>query len=256
MDDLTNKFFDINKLPAEWGIILFPISMSRIANSQSPDACLEYIRKISPSKILAPTIGLNFLYGDSLYLDNFIAENTSEDAHKKRMIYMQEVEKHKFGMLNLIDKLKTTEFQIPWAVDFMSWSQALINTKSYATRYGQLKKIYEKDKLFQKYLKDDVENSGRIYNEAQINFFLEEHLLCYLISRGEVSFHNNHVRDQQKWILWCYPGKPPKALIYLHQLNPFKLSWKENKFETAAQYDLLEKKLYDTKNIDLETYSL
>jgi hypothetical protein len=36
MADLTNQFFDIKKLPAEWGILLFPISISRIANAQNP----------------------------------------------------------------------------------------------------------------------------------------------------------------------------------------------------------------------------
>jgi hypothetical protein len=141
MTDLTNKFFDINKLPAEWGILLFPISMSRIANAQNPKNCLEYVQIFNPDKIVSPTIGLNFLYSESLYLD-CDAQNGLEDYHRQRYSYIQEVEKHKFGMKAIIKKLTTTEFQIPWAIDFMSWDQAIVNTKSFATRMGQLKKFF------------------------------------------------------------------------------------------------------------------
>jgi hypothetical protein len=255
MADLTNQFFDINKLPKDWGILLFPISMARIANAQSPEKCLDYVRIFNPNKIVAPTIGLNFLYSESLYLE-YDMQAGLENYHRQRYSYIQEVEKHKFGMKAIVKKFTTTEFQIPGAIDFMSWDQAIVNTKSFATRMGQLRKIFQDDQEFQKYLKDDCDSFGKEMSEAQINFFLEEHLLCYLISRGEVSFHNNHVQDRQQWILWCYPGKPPKALIYLHQLNPFKLNWDENKYQTCAQYDLLEQKLYDCANIDLSKYSL
>jgi hypothetical protein len=32
--DLTNQFFDINRLPKGWGNIIFPISMNRILKDQ------------------------------------------------------------------------------------------------------------------------------------------------------------------------------------------------------------------------------
>lgn len=251
-----NVFYDINKLPSDWGILIFPISLSLTANTQYPDNCLEYIRKISPTKVVSPTIGLNFLYSETLYLDNYASLHRNRDIHKQRLIYIQEMEKHKNRMLHIIRKLQTTEFQIPWAVDFMSWNQAIINTKSFATRFGKVKKLYQNDNLFKKYLQEDLLRSGREENDANVNFFLEEHLLCYLTSRGEVGFHNNHVQNRQRWLLWCYPGKPPKALVYLHQLNPFGLHWDENRYQTVAQYDLLEMKLYETANIDLDTYDL
>src|SRR5690606_16622000 len=109
--------------------------------------------------------------------------------------------------------------------------------------------------LFQKYLKEDCLNEGKSFDEAQALFYLEEHLLVYLMAKGEVSFHNNHVQNRQRWLLWCYPGKPPKALIYLFQLNPFKLSWKENDYQSCVQYDFLEQKLYDVDLIDLEQWA-
>lgn len=33
----TNKFFDINKLPPEKGLLLFGLSMNKLFNRQSPE---------------------------------------------------------------------------------------------------------------------------------------------------------------------------------------------------------------------------
>lgn len=252
--DLTNNFFDISKLPADWGLLILPISMARLANAQAPETCIEYLRWISKTKIQAPTVGVHIIYGDSLYLNNDIAENGIADLNKKRLMYMQEAETHKFRMLKLIKKLRTSEFQIPQAFEFTAWNQALLNTKNFASHLSKLKKIYNSDILFQKYLKEDSDYIGRKCTEAQINFFLEEHLFAHLMGHGNTVFHNIHVQDRQKWILWCYPGRPPKALIYLNQLNPFKLV-STNKYE-KTQYNLTEKKLFNAKNINLESYSL
>lgn len=38
--DLTNRFFDIKQLK-DWGILLFPISLSRIDNSQNPTKIIK-----------------------------------------------------------------------------------------------------------------------------------------------------------------------------------------------------------------------
>ena len=54
--NLTNQFFDINKLPAEEGILVFPISMSRISNSQSTKKCWAYMKIFSPEKIIKPQV--------------------------------------------------------------------------------------------------------------------------------------------------------------------------------------------------------
>lgn len=41
--------------------------------------------------------------------------------------------------------------------------------------------------------------------------------------------------------------------MYLYQLNPFKLEWRENPYENC-QYDLEAKQLIDVTRVDLATY--
>ena len=61
-------YFDFNKFPKNWGIIVMPISMSRIGNTQSPQACIEaldlFLKKIDVNKV-----GANFLYSEGLYMN-------------------------------------------------------------------------------------------------------------------------------------------------------------------------------------------
>ena len=67
--DLTNQFFDINKFPAEEGMLVFPISMSRISNeSQNAKKYWEYVNFINPSKVnkskAESKAGAIFIYAD------------------------------------------------------------------------------------------------------------------------------------------------------------------------------------------------
>jgi len=78
----------------------------------------------------------------------------------------------------------------------------------------------------------------------------------YLGSYGKIDFPNDYIQGKEKWILWVYPGKAPKALIYLYQLNPFNLKNKENIYLNSPMYNPESKELYCFDNIDLETYSL
>ncbi len=245
--NFTNQFFDINKLPSEEGILVFPISMSRISNSQNAKNCWKYMKIFSPNKILKPLVGLNFIYGDYLYF------NSNEKASKLKNKFMPLVLSHRNEFLKTISK---NPFYIEQAFSFTTWNQALLECKDYITLLGELKKFYKKDKSFQKYLKEDFERTRKKkLDENQLNFFLEEILLFYLITKGKMLFRNNYIQGHEKWILWCYPGKPLKSQIYLTQINLFGFHNKKNKFETCF-YDLEEKKLYDFSRIDLDTLNL
>ena len=79
--------------------------------------------------------------------------------------------------------------------------------------------------------------------------------MFYLVSKGKVRLNNEYVQDKQKWILWCYPGKPLLSEIYLFQKNFFKLSNPENVYENSY-YDLIDNKLYDYTKIDLEDFEV
>jgi uncharacterized protein YqgQ len=49
-----NKFFDINKLPKEYGILVFPISIARMhaGTGQSAEECMKYIKHFLQAKLL------------------------------------------------------------------------------------------------------------------------------------------------------------------------------------------------------------
>ena len=94
--NLINQFFDINKLPPEEGILVFPISMSRISNSQNAKNCWEYMKIFSPDKIIKPIVGLNFIYGDYLYF------NSDEKASILKNKYLSLILSHKNNFLKII----------------------------------------------------------------------------------------------------------------------------------------------------------
>lgn len=247
MKDLTNQFFDINKLPAKEGILLFPISMSRISNSQNAKSCFEFMKIFSPNKIVKPMVGLNFIYGDFLYL--YSDEKASELKNK----FMSLIIPHKNEFLSI---LKKNPMLIQKGFSFTTWNQLYLESKDFVRLLSELKQIYSKDKEFQKYILEDLKKIGKKnLNENQLNFFLEENLMFYLILKGQVRLSNDFVQGHEKWILYCYPGKPLKSQIYLYQKNFFSLTNRKNKFEDCF-YDLEEKKLYDFNKIDLKTLQL
>lgn len=245
-EDLKNQFFDINKLPAKPGIVVFPISMSRIGNAQSHDKCFEYMEHFSPDKFQLSEAGLNFIYTETLYM------SMGGEADELKWRFHEETKKHKDGFSKLMMKDK---WRIPKAVSYNSWTQVLLDTENFTNYFLKLKKIYQEDDKFQAYIKRDADNIDRKLSESQVNFFLEEHALFYLILKGKVPLKNDFVQGNEKWVLVAYPGKPLYAQVYVLQQNFFKLENPQNKYENSW-YDLSEKKLYDFDRIDLETIEL
>ena len=243
-----NEFFDLSKFPGEKGLLLFGLSMNRLANRQSSEKCLEDIRHFSPSKVTRPLIGLNFIYSDFLYL------YSDKPAPELKHSFMNQVIAHRNGVQNLLEK-NFIEFQIQHAFNYMVWNQLYVGTKEFSDLFENLKRIYQKDEKFQKYIEEDCEAFGRDMKDNQVNFFLEEVLMMYLLSKNQVKLPNEYVENNQKWILFCYPGRPIKSSIYMHQLNPFKLHWEENPYQNA-HYDLDAKQLIEFDRVDLDTYSV
>lgn len=240
----NNTFFDINKLPKEEGLMIFPISMSRATTGQAPSKLVDYIFHFSPKKVSAPKIGLNFVYTDFLYLWS------NEKASVLKTKFTEMVWNHKNALQKLIYKHRL-DFQIQHAFAYMAWSQLYLNCKNYQNYFREIVKLYKKDKLFQKYLKEDAKSVHKKVDANGVLFFLEEHLVLYLMIKMKVSLPNDYIQNKEKWILVCYPGKAPKALIYLIQKNPFKLPRAQ---EYEGQYDLESKQFIDYSRVDLETY--
>ena len=239
-----NKIFDINKLPAEPGILFFPVSMSRISSGQSAKDCWQHHLIFSPEKVTQPSMGVHILYTDHLYF------NSNEPASVLKTKFGNAILSHKNAYLNILEQNK---MWIPKAFSFTTWNQLMLETREFAGYYGVLKKMYAQDTLLQKYVLDDIQNyTHEKPTDYHISFILEETLMYYLLTKGHVFINNHFVQGHEKWILWCYPGKPLKSMLYMQQINPFNLSNPHNTYE-HAMYDLDERKLYDAMKLDIES---
>ncbi|MBS3072856.1 hypothetical protein J4477_03425 [Candidatus Pacearchaeota archaeon] len=240
-----NEFFDINKFPAKEGMLIFGISMSQISNTQSATKCFSHIEELV-KKIRYPYVGLTFLYSDNLY---FYQKGDAVKLNKK---FQQLMISHKNEFNKILNK---NLWYIRDSFGFITWNQALIEIKDFMDYFSKLKEIYNKDKKFQKYLNDDIKESDKKINEENIMFILEEILVFYLASKGKLKFPNKYLNGKEKWVLWCYPGKPLKSEIYLYQKNFFNLQNKENDYENCY-YDLDDKRLYDYSNVDFDQFKI
>jgi hypothetical protein len=209
---------------------------------------LEDIFYFTPKKITKPLVGLNFIYSDFLYL------YSNRPAPELKNSFMDQVINHKNSIQKLIAK-NPISLQLQHAFNYMVWNQLYVGTNDFSYKFVQLKKIYEKDSIFQNYVKEDSEIFGREMGDNQINYFLEEALMFYLLTKNQVKLPNEYIENQQKWTLFCYPGRPLKSTIYLYKLNPFNLDWAENPYQNAF-YDLDSKQLIKYEDVDLETYSV
>jgi hypothetical protein len=243
---LENTFFDINKLPPAKGLLLFGLSMNKLFNRQSPEKCIEDIRHFHTEKVSKPLIGLNFIYSDFLHL------YSDRPAPELKESFMTQIIAHKNGVQKILEK-NNLDFQIQHAFNDMVWNQLYVGTRSFNNLFDTIKKLYKENPLFQMYLKEDCEKYAREIADNQVNFFLEEILMFYLLTKNQIKLPNEYIEGQQKWVLFCYPGRPLKSTVYLYQLNPFDLDWPENPYQNS-HFDLEAKQLIDFARVNLETY--
>ena len=140
-----NKFFDINKLPSEKGLLLFGLSMNKLSSRQNAEHCMEDIRHLATDKISKPLVGLNFIYSDFLYL------YSDKPAPELKYSFMNQIIDHRNSVQRLVEK-SHMEFQIQHGFNYMVWSQLYVGTKDFNHLFRQLKEIYKADTKFQKYL--------------------------------------------------------------------------------------------------------
>ncbi len=251
MKQEPGRFFDINKLPKDYGILVFPISIARAEhkNGQDSDQCFEHVQHFSPKKIAEPKVGLNMIYGDFLYM------HSQEPASSLKKKFMGIVLGHKNSFQRLINK-NWHDFQIQQAFSFQVWNQLYLDYKDgdFSCEFNRIKKIYQEDNYFQKLVADDAVFCNRELTEEQLDFFLEEHLMFYLLSKKRISLPNEYVQGRERWLLWCYPGFALKGEIYLYQKNFLNLEALENPYQNCF-YDLEKKLLIDFTKIDLDTYN-
>lgn len=241
---MEQELFDINKFPATWGMLILPISMSRIDTGQSPAEYENFLKDFT-SKVQAPKVGIHFFYTEGLYM------NVEENAYETKNAFIQKMINHKNGVKKFVKK-NFLEFQIEKAFSFQSWFQMCLSSDDFLSVLKQAKDLVDSDEVFRRLLKDDADKIGRPFNEKQIQFFLEEFVFSYLAMYSKFEINNPYVEGKEEWGLLCYPGKPFLSQIYFIQKNICGFEKKQKSF--IGHYDLLDKKYYDFLKIDVNTF--
>jgi hypothetical protein len=230
---------DFTRFPEERGMIVFPISPTRISNSQSAKVYWEYVQELGRKIVRSEGIGVTFVYGDYLL---FLTEQDLPATLRQR--YLNLMVQHKNEFLEFVSK------DTNWVRDyfqFHTYGQVRLDaSKTYNKYLDKLFDIYKKDPDLQACVAHDIGN--RQHTKEHASFVLEETLLFFLASKKIISYPNSIINHREKWVLHCYPGGPLATEYYLYSKNPFKLrtdeSEKGNKYEDHF-YDLTGRKLYD-----------
>lgn len=239
-----NQYFDITRFPKTWGMLVFPVSMSRIGNAQSAQACLDTLKALAP-KIQETKVGANFIYSDGLYL------NFKSDARASKNRFAQNAVSHMQAMKKLRQK-ERVQFQIEEAFHFDSWFQMYLSHPDFFSVLGKVKKQYESDTVFQQYVHADARTAGKELTDAQLAFFLEEYVFSYLLLYKQLALHNDYLEHREEWILEVYPGPALCGGVYLCQQNPLGF---ESSNPYIGQYDSSQMHFIDFKKTDLATYA-
>lgn len=241
---MSQELFDINKFPPTWGMLVFPISMSRIETAQAPNAYEEHL-KFFTKKVQTPQIGVHFFYTEGLYM------NTEENAFETKNAFIQKMVNHRNGVKKFLKK-NLIEFQIQNAYTFESWFQMCLGSSDFVSIVAQALRLAEEDAMFKKLLEEDAQYIGRELTARQLQFFIEEFVFSYLLVYGQIEISNPYIQNKEEWLLLCYPGKPFRSQIYFVQKNICKFIKKEKSY--IGHYDLSEKKYYDFLKINIETF--
>ena len=223
--------YDINKLPTD-GYLIFPLSMSRLANGQNPEECYEMI-KFFESKVSEVGIDLVLLYTNGLYYNN------NESALEVRKRTNGQMLSHRNALSKLVVKEKK---YITQAIHFLPWDYTILDTPRFEEFFQILKKASQTDVDFNNLLKQAL--MGREESEANMNFIIEEIVVTHLIREQIISFPKTLVK-KDVFRLVVYPGQPFEADRYQCEkrllprnegcVNPYR----------AAHYDFSQKVLFD-----------
>ena len=235
MSPAKNRNFDINQFPKDWGMLVFPISMSRTSNTQAPESIASTLNHFL-KKVTASRIGVHILYTEGLYM------NFERDAYKTKASFAQNAVGHMNGVQRLVRK-NYLKFQIESAFHFESWFQMYLSHKNFFEAFKGVQTLYQTDQQFRACVARDARQQKKRLTRRQIAFYLEEHTFVYLLINRQFNILNPFVNGRESWILLCYPGKPPSAQIYLYQQDPLKLNHDTNPYK--GQYNTQSAQFFD-----------
>lgn len=221
--------YDINLIKGD-GYLVIPISMARLVTGQHPEKIYEIFHYFS-KKLEIYSNDVIFLYTTGLYLN---AENIS---YEKRAKMNESSLYHANSLRKLIQKRKQ---YIPNAFHYIPIDYVILNSKEFYDFFNKLKNFEKKDKKFRESIKKDI--GDREYNEANVNFILEEVAITHIIRQKLIEFPRTLVKNDI-WRLIVYAGPYMEADFYQWKnkilpqrdnINPYR----------GAQYDFTKKELF------------
>lgn len=204
---MQKDHFDISKVPRD-GFLVFPLSMSRLANAQTPEALYEFL-KFFETKITVISLDVIFLYTNDLYIS---VEDRAIEIRKK---ILHQMINHKTSFLGTV--LKDKKY-VPSAFHFLPWDYAVLNAEEFQVTRDTLLKAKEEEQGFQLALQRDLEQGKRQKTEANENFLIEEITVSHLLAQKKIPLPHT-LATPDGWRLICYPGNPLASWVYTHQHN-------------------------------------
>lgn len=228
--------FDITVLPED-GYVIFPLSMSRLANAQSAEELYKFLQFFD-TKISKISIDVVFLYTNDLYL------NSDEKAVDLRQKSLNQMLYHKEKFMSLV--LKDKKY-VPATFHFIPWDYTILNSEDFSGIKSALLKARETDSGFQEALLSDLSRMGKEVTETNYSFLIEEIAVSYLLSQKRITLPHT-LATAGGWRLICYPGTPNDSWVYTyaHKVLPYRqdMSNQDNLFSHSL-YDINERILID-----------
>ncbi|QQS15277.1 MAG: hypothetical protein IPK84_02785 [Candidatus Moraniibacteriota bacterium] len=234
--------FDISSVPKD-GYLIFPLSMSRLANAQSGQGLYDFLVYFE-SKIKYISIDCILLYTNDLYL------NSNEQAVAVRRRSLHQMLGHKGEFKNIL--LKERRY-VPQAFHFLPWDYGTLNAEGFTEAKNLLLHIAKNNDDFQKCLLNDLRNQGREESDINIGFLIEEIAVTCMLTRGDIPLPHI-LATENGWRLICYPGNPISSLVYTYKNNLLQDKTKPSKDSHlfSRSFYNMEKKIlidFDTAEI-------
>lgn len=221
--------YDLTKIKNE-GYLILPLSMSKLASgcSQDPMKVYEVIVSFVKNKFHYYSNDVLLLYTNGMYM------NTSQPALdvKKKMSNIAFT--HANTLKKIVDKNK---YIIPPALHYLPSDYILLNSPEFATFMTILKKREKEDELFRIAIKMDMRKGVTSYEEADVNFLLEEIVLYHILRQHLAELPRTLVK-RDTWRLIAYPGSYQYSDCYQWQNRILPQTDKINPF-ASGQYNLL-----------------
>lgn len=237
---MKEKFRDLKKLPTD-GYLIFPLSMSRLQNSQNPKECLKQIEAMD-EKVTIPGIDIIFLYTNGLYF------NSEEESFSLRKKTNAQMLAHRNELKKLIMTREKIPKYIPSAFHFLPFDYIILNSDEFQRYFETLKRKFNENKIFREKVYDALGNRQK--SESNVNFILEETAISHLIRQKQIEFPKTLVKED-KFRLIIYPGKYLEIDYYVwkNKILPMKRNINEiNPFYDSI-YNPLKKELYKFREI-------